>query len=289
MTRLCFAMLVLFTISLTAQSSWAEAPESSLRPMERPEAAETPDAEVTRRAPDLLRPPARPDFTAEAPEKVTLASSGSIVHRSLRPMVRPEGLKRPDVVKAAAVRTQPAQVITEGKAGSLCGIPGIKGVTLAPIPSRINGCGIDNPVRVASVDGAVLTTPSIMDCATAQALNTWVVKGVRPSVGRLGGGVAGLKVAAHYACRSRNNQKGAKISEHGRGRAIDISAILLKNGASMSVASGWGDATQGKVLRAMHQSACGPFGTVLGPDANRFHKDHFHFDTARYRSGSYCR
>jgi len=25
------------------------------------------------------------------------------------------------------------------------------------------------------------------------------------------------------------------------------------------------------------------------PNANRFHRDHFHFDTARYRSGSYCR
>jgi hypothetical protein len=28
---------------------------------------------------------------------------------------------------------------------------------------------------------------------------------------------------------------------------------------------------------------------VLGPNANSFHRDHFHFDTARYRSGSYCR
>jgi len=30
-------------------------------------------------------------------------------------------------------------------------------------------------------------------------------------------------------------------------------------------------------------------GTVLGPEANRFHRDHFHFDTAEYRSGPYCR
>lgn len=289
MTRLCVAILVLFLTCLTSQSGWAEAPKTSLRPTERPEVPGMSNTEVTRRAPDMLRPPARPDLAGKASEKIALASIGSIVHKSLRPMIRPEGLKRPDVVKASAVRTQPTQVVTEGRAGSLCGIPGIKGVTLAPIPGRISGCGIDDPVRVASVDGVVLTTPSVMDCATAQALNTWVIKGVRPNVGRLGGGVAGLKVAAHYNCRTRNNQKGAKISEHGRGRAIDISAILLKNGASMSVASGWGDAKQGKVLRAMHQSACGPFGTVLGPDANRFHKDHFHFDTARYRSGSYCR
>ncbi|MGB5557749.1 MAG: extensin family protein, partial [Paracoccaceae bacterium] len=85
------------------------------------------------------------------------------------------------------------------------------------------------------------------------------------------------------------NQKGARISEHGKGRAIDVSAIVLKNGASMSVQKGWRDPAQGKVLKAMHRAACGPFGTVLGPNANKFHQDHFHFDTARYRSGSYCR
>ena len=31
-----------------------------------------------------------------------------------------------------------------------------------------------------------------------------------------------------------------------------------------------------------------PAGTALGPNANRFHRDYLHFDTARYRRGSYC-
>jgi len=44
-----------------------------------------------------------------------------------------------------------------------------------------------------------------------------------------------------------------------------------------------------RILREMHSTACGPFGTVLGPEANRFHRENFHFDTARYRSGRYCR
>ena len=42
-------------------------------------------------------------------------------------------------------------------------------------------------------------------------------------------------------------------------------------------------------MRKMHRTACGPFGTVLGPDSDRFHRDHFHFDTAKYRSGPFCR
>ena len=33
----------------------------------------------------------------------------------------------------------------------------------------------------------------------------------------------------------------------------------------------------------------GGFGTVLGPESDQFHQDHFHFDTARHRGGPYCR
>lgn len=41
-------------------------------------------------------------------------------------------------------------------------------------------------------------------------------------------------------------------------------------------------------LRAIHQGACKTFGTVLGPDANEAHKDHFHFDL-KERNAAYCR
>ena len=89
-----------------------------------------------------------------------------------------------------------------------------------------------------------------MDCTTAKALDKWVKGAVLPAVGRLGGGVASLQVAAHYACRPRNSVAGAKLSEHGMGHAIDISAINLKNGISLSVLKGWSDAVQGRILRA---------------------------------------
>jgi hypothetical protein len=56
----------------------------------------------------------------------------------------------------------------------------------------------------------------------------------------------------------------------------------------MTVLTDW-NGRYASQLRAMSQAACGPFGTVLGPEADRFHRDHFHFDTADYRSGSYCR
>jgi hypothetical protein len=41
-------------------------------------------------------------------------------------------------------------------------------------------------------------------------------------------------------------------------------------------------------LRAIHGGACGDFGTVLGPEANDPHRNHFHLDLIPRRSSSYC-
>jgi hypothetical protein len=176
-----------------------------------------------------------------------------------------------------------------GPAGRLCNSRAIRGQQLPDIAAALPGCGLKDGVRVVSVSGVALSPPATLSCRSAKALNTWVTSSVIPTLGRLGGGAAELRIASSYACRSRNNQPGAKISEHGKGSAIDISAITLKNGVTLDVLSGWKDPLQGKLLKALHQGACEPFGTVLGPDADRFHRDHFHFDTARNQGGSYCR
>jgi hypothetical protein len=241
-------------------------------------------------APPALRPRPRPDATAPAPAMpatlVLVTAPAPPV--SLRPAKRPDNLARRQVV-AAMVPAQPDPGVIFGRKGSLCGIDAIKGTTLSPIAGKIRGCGVADPVQVTSVQGVPLSTPATMDCPTAEALNAWVKGAVLPQVGKLGGGVARLEVAASYACRPRNNQKGAKISEHGRGRAIDISGITLKNGVTLTVLKGWGDRTHGALMKALHKAACGPFGTVLGPNSDGFHRDHFHLDTAAYRSGRYCR
>ena len=41
-------------------------------------------------------------------------------------------------------------------------------------------------------------------------------------------------------------------------------------------------------LRRLHKGACGVFGTVLGPEANEMHRDHFHFDLASRRRSALC-
>lgn len=41
-------------------------------------------------------------------------------------------------------------------------------------------------------------------------------------------------------------------------------------------------------LRRLHQGACALFGTVLGPEANEAHREHFHFDLHPRRATNYC-
>jgi hypothetical protein len=45
---------------------------------------------------------------------------------------------------------------------------------------------------------------------------------------------------------------------------------------------------EGAFLRRLHRGACGTFGTVLGPEANEAHRDHFHFDLAQRRRNAFC-
>lgn len=249
-------MRAFLALILSAQALFA-APETSLRPVARTLPA------VLEAAPELVRPVAR--RVAATPQ-------------SLRPLLRPKGLE----TKAMARRRQLMK-------GAVCGDPDIQGEAVGAVPGRIRGCGINDAVRVTSVSGIALSQGAVVDCGTAKALKTWVNQSVKPEFRSFGGGLKRLRVAAHYACRTRNNQPGAKISEHGKGRAIDISGFILKDGSEVTVLNGWNNGRTSRAMRAVHKGACGPFGTVLGPNSDRFHKDHFHFDTARYRSGPFCR
>ena len=173
--------------------------------------------------------------------------------------------------------------------GSVCGENAIKGEVVGRVDGSGAGCGIDNAVKVTSVGGVALSQPSVMECNTARQLNGWVTRDMDRIVGLMGGGVQEIEVAAHYACRTRNGLPGGKLSEHAKGRAIDISGFRLRDGETLSVEEHWDDGRRGRMLSRLHATACGPFGTVLGPKADRFHQDHFHFDTASHQSGAYCR
>lgn len=242
-------------------------------------------ATMSSAGPDVsLRPEARPEgAAAAAPADATVAPSASEASRggffqSLRPVFR---TRRSDSTPAAL---PPGPV-----AGSVCGDPAIQGSTIGRVTGSISGCGLSDAVGVTAVSGVRLSMTSTMDCTTARALKTWIDASARPALASKGGGLRELKVAAHYSCRRRNNSKTGKLSEHANGRAIDISGFEMVDGSEITVLNGWSAGSSSRALQRMHADACGTFGTVLGPRANRFHLDHFHFDTVRYRNGTFCR
>jgi hypothetical protein len=211
-------------------------------------------------------------------DQAVTAISPLAVPLSQRPLLRPAALtQRAEEARAAILR------------GSVCGDPAIQGEVIGAVGGR-GSCGIESAVRLRSVAGVTFggERPQ-MDCQTARALKTWIERGARPAVGTTGGGLSQIQVMGSYSCRPRNNQSGERLSEHSFGRAIDIGGFKLADGTTFTVLRDWGSQRFGGILRQMHSKACGPFGTVLGPNANAYHRNHFHFDTARYRAGSYCR
>ncbi|MFZ3580557.1 extensin family protein [Loktanella sp. DJP18] len=274
---------------LLATPVGAEAPTASLRPLARPQ-ADVPAAPVVM-APSAALTFPRPVLRRAVPGRVSLAPQAAPVaafrvatspfapRMTDRPYLRPAALTQRVTEQAAAVVR-----------GQVCGDPAIQGEVIADIAGP-GGCGVLGAVRVKSVAGVSLSTEPTIDCNTAKALRRWVSDGIIPAVGNTGGGVAALQVVGHYTCRSRvgGSATNNKLSEHGRGRAVDIGGIQLKDGRALTVLTDWGSGTAGQQLKAMWKAACGPFGTVLGPAANAAHRDHFHVDTARYRSGTYCR
>lgn len=218
-------------------------------------------------APETKEAPEIKEASAPAPEKERKGLFGF-----LRPAKRPEAPPKPTAEKTAQKKSVK---------GSVCGDPDIRGEVLARIPSKVKGCGIEKPVRVTQIAGIRLSTAATINCDTAKAIKKWIERGVVPTYGK--GKVVELEIAASYSCRPRNNQRGAKISEHGRGNAIDIGGLTFSNGKSVSVLKDYD-----KNMRKIHKSACGIFGTTLGPGSDGYHENHLHFDVARYRN-PYCR
>lgn len=190
---------------------------------------------------------------------------------------------RPEPRRLALMR--PAAPIMPRR-GQLCGVAGIEGERIAPITSGTNGCGVADAIELRAVSGVRLAQPATVDCSIAQALNTWVGNVLQPA---FDGQVRSLQIAGGYTCRGRNNQRGAKISEHGKGRAIDISGLTFRDGKTITVERDWNRGERGRKMAATYKRGCGIFGTTLGPGSDGYHEDHMHFDVPTDRRSPYCR
>lgn len=147
-------------------------------------------------------------------------------------------------------------------------------------------CGTEHPFEMtAAMGGRVTMKPAAMlRCPMVPSVDRWVADVVEPAARfHFGSSLAELRVAASYACRPMNHVSGGRLSEHGYANALDISAFTLTDGRTVTVKGGWrGDRREQAFLRAVHDGTCQHFTTVLGPNYDANHHDHFHMDLARH-------
>jgi len=190
---------------------------------------------------------------------------------------------------------------------------------LAPIKQGL--CGAPAPILLKSLGNdpkVELDPPVVVTCQLARTLNTWLNKTVQPKAeASLGSPVVKLHNASSYACRNRYHDAFQPLSEHALANAIDIPEFVLASGERITVLDNWpknpftpplplpnpvrvaaagslmpvssslSAEQKSKFVKYLHDDACSTFTTVLGPDANEAHKNHFHFDM-KQRRASLC-
>jgi hypothetical protein len=179
---------------------------------------------------------------------------------------------------AAAEQAPPAP-----PAPSACRLALTDAIAIAPSIPDIHGpggCGGEDLVRLEAVvlpdNRRVAVKPAAtLRCAMASEIADWVRTDIAPLAAGLGSTISGLDNFDSYECRGFNRVPGAHLSEHGRANALDVRALSLANGQSISLT----DRTVPRELReSVLHSVCARFTTVLGPGSDGYHEDHIHLD-----------
>jgi hypothetical protein len=188
-------------------------------------------------------------------------------------------------------------------------------------PMKQGLCGAPAPILLKSLGNnpkVELDPPVVVTCVLAKALNSWLDEIVQPKAKvLLGSPVVKLHNASSYACRNRYGNPYQPLSEHALANAVDIPEFVLASGERITVLDDWPKSPftpplplpnparvaalgafvpmvsaipadqKSKFVKQIHDDACHTFGTVLGPNANEAHKNHFHFDM-KQRRASLC-
>lgn len=163
------------------------------------------------------------------------------------------------------------------------------GVRFTPLANEDHGGGCSSIDSVKLLDiGTPTSGLGAMTCPLARNFAAWAKYAVKPAARQyFGTEVVKIETFGTYSCRNIYGGRSGRLSQHATSNAIDVSGFVLADGRRIMLDGGWqGDRDSQDFLRALHKSACRRFGTVLGPDYNAAHYNHFHMDM----SGSgYCR
>ncbi len=211
---------------------------------------------------------------------------------------------RPAVARSSAsVAQRPTPRTNRGLAQSVQ-LPAVTGgrcvaelgtgkANFTPLPDKYYGagCATVDSVQLVGVQGDArafqVSNLGPVACPLAEKFAGWARYGVdRAAKQILGASLVRIETLGSYSCR--NIAGSSRRSAHATGEAIDVSAFVLSDGRRITLQSDWdgGSADERQFLRTVQESACKRFGTVLGPQYNAAHRDHFHLEL---EGGRYCR
>ncbi len=162
-----------------------------------------------------------------------------------------------------------------------------------PLRQRVQGiptCGANDAVLFQRApSGLVIKPPALVTCRLALALADLDALAQEVAQKELGAAIKSLHQGGTYNCRKM--ARFDLVSEHSYGNAIDVRSFTLTDGRLVSVDKHFGKLDQGpqteraRFLRTLGEQAFdrGVVSVSLGPYWDKLHKDHFHFDMARYR------
>lgn len=165
------------------------------------------------------------------------------------------------------------------------------GVQVERADDRDDGgfCQVRGAVRITGGMVTPLAPGGLtMQCPLAVRYVIWDRQVLQPAAREVfGSPVARVENFGSYSCRRiyGSTEVNDRPSEHARANALDVSAVRLQDGRTVSVALDWGGqgpaGTDGeRFLKRLRDGACRVFSTVLTPDYNAAHRDHLHLDGA---------
>ncbi|HCL55171.1 extensin family protein [Pseudomonas fulva] len=145
-------------------------------------------------------------------------------------------------------------------------------------------CPLSNVWRIEGGQ-ARFSSSFLASCPLAVAYALFERHGLQPVAQRvLGQSVVQVDHLGSFACRNVYNRKAGRLSQHASANALDIAGFRLRDGQRIVLARDWqGTGDKAMFLREVRQAACEHFSTVLGPEYNAAHRDHFHVDMGRWQ------
>lgn len=187
----------------------------------------------------------------------------------------------------------PMTLVSKWKLSQLQDDPGQCLATLAAAPegaiehmpledyTPVAGCPLSNVVRVQRTSVAFNSSFTVT-CPLAIAWVMFERHELQPLAQQhFNTEVRRVEHFGSFACRNIYHREDTRRSQHASANAFDVAGFGLADGTRISVLHDW-DANaaseKSAFLQQAHAAACNYFGTVLGPNYNQPHENHFHLE-----------